>query len=482
MSSDVNTEGQITIDWEMPWQYAEFRGNVAPRTAVLIGYVLRNHEKTGLSPYQIYKLVKEIYIEYLPNFTPPTYDEIRTNLYVLRHIKPPLIQRVGVVQSTERPYFSKILYTLTPEGKDPKYDYIWWDPFEVYKSQRKGRRTTKKVRQFGISGRTSKTQIEQKAETKETQKQQIQEEQTQETQVQNVGAETKPKKSKKKKQQRAADIEVGDDITLGDVADAIMDVTLKYFITGDRKYIDKDIIMDALIKHLITKGKEYKDDDIQKIKSANIALDLEYITNKLVSAIDRSDLTILTVSNNEKNSLMYPDNTEAAIKMLHDRLQTIIDPNNMAKTVTGIVSKVLKDVKSSGFDDIEALVISDRLTNLLKTEDIANIYTMLADELLDTEDGTKYYLSVMNKLYEKYKIEPHEKNPDSRKVRVNAAIDETAKTIYDMYFNSDKIKYLLAIMNERVGPSGMDVEQYKEYVNDEDTFVGNFIATIMTYG
>ncbi|MCI4408732.1 MAG: hypothetical protein JHC26_06545, partial [Thermofilum sp.] len=219
MSSDANTEGQITIDWEMPWQYAEFRGNVAPRTAVLIGYVLRNYGKTGLSPYQIYKLVKEIYIEYLPNFTPPTYDEIRTNLYVLRHIKPPPIKRVGIVQSTEKPYFSKILYALTPEGKDPKYDYIWWDPFEVYKKQRRGRRTARKARQFGISGRTTKTQIEQKVETKETQEQQIQEEQTQEAQVQEVEAEIKPKKSRKKKQQRAADIEVGSNITLGSIAD-----------------------------------------------------------------------------------------------------------------------------------------------------------------------------------------------------------------------------------------------------------------------
>jgi hypothetical protein len=460
LSSDVNTEGQITIDWEMPWQYAEFRGNVAPRTAVLIGYVLRNHEKTGLSPYQIYKLVKEIYIEYLPNFTPPTYDEIRTNLYVLRHIKPPLIQRVGVVQSTERPYFSKILYTLTPEGKDPKYYYIWWDPFEVYKSQRRGRRTARKARQFGISDRTAKTQTKQKVETKETQEQQIQEEQTQEAQIQEVKPESKPKKSKKKKQQRDADIEVGKGIKLGSIVDTLMDATLKYFITGDRKYID---------------------DAVEEYKSANIALDLDYIANKLASAIDRLNLAILTVSDNEKTNLKHPDSTEATIKMLRNRLHTVIDPNNMAETVTNIVSEVLDDIKSSGFNDDEVFVISERLADVLKTKDIANIYTMLADKLLDTEAGTRYFLSVMKKLYEKYKIDALEKNPDPRRVKVNAVIDETSKMIYDRYFNSDKIIHLLAIMNEKVGPSGMDVEQYREYVNDKDTFAGDFKATIMTY-
>jgi len=459
LSSDARTERQITIDWDMPWKYAEFRGNVAPRTAVLIGYVLRNHGKTGLSPYQIYKLVKEIYIEYLPNFTPPTYDEIRTDLYVLRHVKPPMIRRVGAVQSTEKPYFSKILYALTPEGEDPRYDYIWWDPFEVYKSQRRGRRAARKARQFGISGKTAKTQVEQKAESKETQEQQIQEGQTQEAQVQE--AEAKPKRSKKKKeQQRAADIEVGIGIKLGSVADALMEAALKYFITGDKKYIDSVV---------------------EESKSANIALDLDYIADRLPSAIDRLDLSMLTVSDDEKSNLKHPYNTEAAVKMLHDRLLTIIDPNNITETVTNIVSGLLDEIEASGFNDAEALVISERLVDALKTKDIADIYTVLADKLLDTEAGTRYYLSVMSRLYDKYRIDPLEKRPDPRRVKVNAAIDELSKTIYDKYFNSDKIRHLLAIMNEKVGPSGMDIEQYREYVNDRDTFVGDFKATIMTY-
>ena len=461
MSSGANAESQVTIDWDMPWKYAEFRGNVAPRTAVLIGYVLRNHGEAGLSPYQIYKLVREIYIEYLPNFTPPTYDEIRTDLYVLRHVKPPLIKRVGVVQSTEKPYFSKILYALTPEGKDPRYDYIWWDPFEVFKSQRRGRRTSRKARQFGISGKTAKTQVEQKVETKEAQEQQIQEGETQEAQVQEAEAESKPKKGKKKKeQQRAADIEVGIGIKLGSVADALMGAALKFFITGDREYIDGVV---------------------EELKSANIALDLDYVADKLASAIDRLDLGVLAVSDDEKGNLKHPYNTEAAVKMLHDRLLTIIDVNNVAETVTSIVSEVLDEIESSGFNDAEALVISERLADVLKTKDVAGIYAMLADRLLDTEAGTRYYLSVMSRLYDKYRIDPLEKGPEPRRVKVNAAIDELAKTIYDRYFNSDKIRHLLAIMNEKVGPLGMDVEQYREYVSDRDTFVGDFKATIMTY-
>ncbi|MCI4408894.1 MAG: hypothetical protein JHC26_07360, partial [Thermofilum sp.] len=257
---------------------------------------------------------------------------------------------------------------------------------------------------------------------------------------------------------RAADIEVGSNITLGSIADALMDAALKYFITGVKKYID---------------------DAIEEYKSTNIALDLDYITNKLVSAIDRLNLAILTVSDNEKTNLKYPDNTEAAVKMLHDRLQTIIDPNNMAETVTNVVSEVLDDIKSNGFNDDEVFVISERLADVLKTKDIADIYTMLADKLLNTEAGTQYFLSVMKRLYEKYEIDSPEKNSDPIRIKVNAAIDETSKMIYDKFFNSDKIRYLLAIMNEKVGPSGMDVEQYREYVSDKDTFAGDFKATIM---
>jgi len=456
LSSESNTENQVTIDWEMPWQYAEFRGNVAPRTAVLIGYVLRNHGKTGLSPYQIYKLVRDLYVEYLPNFTPPNYDEIRTNLYVLRHIKPPLIKRIGVVQSTEKPYFSKILYALTTEGKDPRYDYIWWDPFEVFKSQRRGKRTTRKARQFGLTGRAPKAQKEQKEETKEAVEQQ-------EKQVQETEAQKAPEKKggkKREKQRPAAEIEVGSGITLGSIADVLMDAALKYFINGDKKYID---------------------DVVKELKSANIALDLDYIADKLVSVIDRLDLAILSVAEDEKSHLKHPDNTEAAVRMLHDRLLNIIDPNNMAETVTNAVSEVLEDIESSGLSDAEVFVVSERLADVLKTEDIADMYTMLADKLLETEAGTRYYLSVMNKLYDKYKIDPLEKRPDPRKVKVNAAIDEASKMIYDKYFNSDKIRHLLAIMNEKVGPSGMDIDQYREYVNDKDTFAGDFKATIMTY-
>jgi hypothetical protein len=348
------------------------------------------------------------------------------------------------------------LYALTTEGKDPKYDYIWWDPFEVFKSQRRGKKTTRKARQFGLTGRTPKTQKEQKEETKEAVEQQ-------EKQVQETEAQKAPEKKggkKREKQKPAAEIEVGSDITLGSIADVLMDAALKYFITGDKKYID---------------------DVVKELKSANIALDLDYIADKLASAIDRLDLAILSVAEDEKSSLKHPDNTEAALKLMHDRLMGIIDPGNMAETVTNAVSEVLEDIESSGLNDAEVFVVSERLTDILKTKDIADIYTILADKLLDTEAGTRYYLSVMNKLYDKYKIDPLEKKPDPRKVKVNAAIDEASKMIYDKYFNSEKIKHLLSIMHSTVGASDMDIDQYREYVNDKDTFAGDFKATIMTY-
>jgi hypothetical protein len=456
LSSEPGTENQITIDWDMPWQYAEFRGNVAPRTAVLIGYVLRNHEKTGLSPYQIYKLVKEIYIEYLPNFTPPTYDEIRTDLYVLRHVKPPMIKRVGIVQSTNKPYFSKILYTLTPEGKDPRYDYIWWDPFEVFKSQRRGKRKTKRARQFGLAGKTQKTQKEQKEEAKEAVEQQ-------EAQVQEAETQTAPEKGDKKKKQKqrpAAKIEVGSGVTLGAVVDALIGSALSYFVSGDKKYID------GIAKEL---------------KSLNIALDIDYVVGKIATAFDDLDLEKLTVASDEKGDLKYPENTEAALRLIHDRLLGIIDPNNMTDTVANAVSGVLGEVEAGGFGDAGALVVSERIADALSTTDIANIYVALADRLLGTEAGTRYYLSVLSKLYKKYEAEPFGEQRDPRKIKVNAAINNVARTIYDKYFGSDKIKHLLSIMHSTVGPSDMGIDQYREYVNDEDTFVGDFKATIMTY-
>lgn len=456
MSSDASSEGQITIDWDVPWRYAEFRGNVAPRTSVFIGYVLRNHGKTGLSPYQIYKLVREIYIEYLPNFTPPTYDEIRTDLYVLRHVKPPLIKRVGIVQSTSKPYFSKILYALTPEGKDPRYDYIWWDPFEVYKSQRVGKRKTKRARQFGLTGLTPKTQKEQKEETKEAVEQQ-------EAQVQEAETQTVPEKRGKKKKQKQkplAEIEVGNGVTLGTVVDALIGSALRYFVSGDKKYID------GIAKEL---------------KSSNIALDTDYVVGKITEALNDLDLEKLTVASGEKGNLKYPENTEAALRLMHDRLLHIIDPNNMTDTVANAVSEVLGEVEAGGFDDAEALVISERIADALSTTDIANIYVTLADKLLGTEAGTRYYLSVLSKLYKKYEAEPFGEQRDPRKIKVNVAINDVAKTIYDKYFDSDRIKHLLSIMHSTVGASDMGIDQYREYVNDKDTFVGDFRATIMTY-
>lgn len=447
MSSESSTENQITIDWDMPWQYAEFRGNVAPRTAVLIGYVLRKHEKTGLSPYQIYKLVKELYIEYLPNFTPPTYDEIRTDLYVLRHVKPPLIKRVGIVQSTNKPYFSKILYALTPEGKDPRYDYIWWDPFEVFKSQRGGKRKTKRARQFGLAGKTQKEQME---ETKEAVEQQEAETQT-----------ATEKGDRKKKKKPAAEIEVGSGVKLGTVVDALIGSALRYFVSGDKRYID------GVAKEL---------------KSLNIALDIDYVVGKIAAVFDDLDLEKLTVASDEKVNLKYPENTNAALRLMHDRLMNVIDPNNMTDTVANAVSKVLGEVEAGGFDDDGALVISERIADALSPTDIANIYVALADKLLGTEAGTRYYLSVLSKLYKKYEAEPFGEQRDPRKIKVNAAINDVAKTIYDKYFDSDKIKHLLSIMHSTVGAPDMGIDQYREYVNDRDTFVGDFRATIMTYG
>lgn len=449
-------EAEARIDWETPWRYAEFRGNVAPRTSVFIGYVLRRYGEAGLSPYEIYKYVRGIFAEYLPNFKHPSYDEVRTMLYVLRHVKPPLITRAGVARSTSRPYFSKVLYKLTPEGLDPRYDYIWRNPFDVFREQRRGRGPARGVRQFGIPRQPAGPQRGRRGRSQEVSARELQVPEAQAQAAEGKGA------RRRKREEVTGRTEVGKGLTIADAVDALYVPALAYFVAGDRKYLDAAA---------------------EELRSANVALDVDCIVEKVTDAIDGLDLGRMALDSGEKGKLGHPDATEAALRILRDRLYGVIDPGDVGESVRRAMGEILRGAMAGGVADAAPLVISEKLAGTLKTADIADAYVMLADELLGTESGARYYLSVMSSLYRKYEVNPlEERGRDEVRVRVNAAIDEVARRIYDRYFGSEKMDSLLAVMLSTVGEPGMSIDQYREHVGDRYTFVGEFKATLMEYG